>query len=580
MGKDSSSFGYYVRLASSFVGNSCIYVSLHEANTCFVYDFAVAFTQLMARKPPNVANMTERALLAGRNNHRRMSSAEQARISQGRHPQNRRSAGYNSRNNQVPRTTAAPSRGGAQLGTQVPTRSAGAGAYTERRKKKSRSTILRTVLIVLAVVLIGGGTAAALYINDISARLTSGLNTEQSSALREVLSDDVSLDDPFYMLLLGVDKSQERVESDEFGSSDSDYRSDTIILARIDAPAQKVTLVSIPRDTQVEMGSYGTQKINAAYSLGGPALCTQIVSELAGVEISHYAEVDFEQLTNIVDTIGGIEVDLPIAVVDDMADVDLPAGEQTINGAQALGLCRSRHNYDDYGGGDFFRAANQRMVIGAIVKKILAQDIVTMTSTVSNLASSVTIDDTWSATDILNLALQFRNLDPDNSIYSGQLPTISSYENSLWYEKVNTTKWTKMMERVKAGESPYEDESEDFTRGIAGTTGNGVYTTDVDSEEATYSGSVLVLNATNIQGYAANTCTTLNAKGFTATADTDSDTTRTTSIVIYNGSNLGKAKGVAETLGIDQESISKNDGSRSTKYDVVVLLGTDKATSN
>lgn len=524
----------------------------------------------------NIANMTERALLAGRNNHRRMSSAEQARISQGRHPQSRRSAGYNSRNNQMPRTAAAPSRSGnAQLGSQVPTRSAGAAAYTERRKKKSRSTILRTVLIVLAVVLIGGGTAAALYINDISARLTSGLNSEQSSALREVLSDDVSLDDPFYMLLLGVDKSQARMESDEFGSSDSDYRSDTIILARIDAPAQKVTLVSIPRDTQVDMGSYGTQKINAAYSLGGPALCTQIVSELAGVEISHYAEVDFEQLTNIVDTIGGIDVDLPIAVQDELAEVDLPAGEQTINGTQALGLCRSRHNYDDYGGGDFFRAANQRMVIGAIVKKILAQDLVTMTSTVSNLANSVTIDDTWSATDILNLALQFRNLDPDNSIYSGQLPTISSYENSLWYEKVNTTKWNKMMERVKNGQSPYEDESEDFTRGIAGTTGNGVYTTDASAEEATYSGSVLVLNATSIQGYAANTCTTLNAKGFTATADSDSDTTRTTSIVIYNGSNLGAAKGVAESLGIDQESISKNDGSRSTKYDVIVLLGSD-----
>ncbi len=523
-----------------------------------------------------------------------MTSAEQARISQGRYPQGARSAGYNGQAaaGQTPRTSArraqaarpvaarpAASRGRnakAQYAVGVaPTRAEGAASYADRRRKKSRGFVLRTVLIVLAVVLIGAGTAVAFYINDISARLTSGLDTEQSSALREVLSDDVSLDDPFYMLLLGVDKSQERVESGEFGESDANYRSDTIILARIDAPSQKVTLVSIPRDTEVEMGNYGTQKINAAYSLGGPALCTQIVSELAGVEISHYAEVDFEQLTNIVDTIGGIDVDLPIAVVDDMADVDLPAGEQTINGEQALGLCRSRHNYDDYGGGDFFRAANQRMVIGAIVKKILAQDLVTMTGTVSNLAGSITIDDTWTATDIINLAMQFRNLDPDNSIYSGQLPTTSSYENSLWYEKVNTTKWNKMMERVKNGESPYEDESEDFTRGIAGTTGNGVYTTDASSEEATYSGSVLVLNATNIQGYAANTCTTLNAKGFTATADTDSDTTRTTSIVMYNGSNLGKAKGVAETLGIDQESISKNSGSYSTKYDVVVLLGSD-----
>ena len=150
------------------------------------------------------------------------------------------------------------------------------------------------------------------------------------------------------MLLLGVDKSDERAS--EWGDSTSSFRSDTIILARIDPPAQKVTLVSIPRDTMVDMGSHGEQKINAAYSFGGAAYMVEVVSEFAGVDISHYAEIDFEQFTTIVDTIGGIEVTLPVDVVDEQyANINLSAGTHQIDGATALALCRSRHAYASAG---------------------------------------------------------------------------------------------------------------------------------------------------------------------------------------------------------------------------------------
>jgi len=430
---------------------------------------------------------------------------------------------------------------------------------------------VKRVLIAVVIVIAAAGTAVALYMNDLNSRLSAGID----SSLKDQLVT-VQYDDPFYILLLGVDKDDERAES--WGSSQANYRSDSIILARVDPKNQKITLVSIPRDTMVDMGDNGTQKINAAYSIGGASYMVQIVSQFAGVDISHYAELDFEQFTSIVDTIGGIEVTLPVAVSDmDNAGIDLPAGTQTLDGAEALGLCRSRHAYDSYGGGDFYRAANQRMVIAAIVKKVLAQDPATMATTVSQLASSVSTD--LSVTDILSLATQFKNLDVDNDVYSGQTPTDSQLINGIWYEVPETDAWTTMMQRVGNGETPYSDASQDFTAGVAGSIGSGTTTSDtvdLSTLDATYSGSVLVLNGTSTSGLALNKANALIAAGFSATADNATSTCSTTA-VYYNGSSskAAEALGVADTLGLDSSVVSKNDGTYSEKYDVVVVLGED-----
>jgi len=426
------------------------------------------------------------------------------------------------------------------------------------------------VLIALVIVIAAAGTAVALYMNDINSRLSAGID----SSLKDQLVT-VQYDDPFYMLLLGVDEDDER--DDSWGSSQANYRSDTIILARIDPKNQKITLVSIPRDTMVDMGDNGTQKINAAYSIGGASYMVQIVSQFAGVDISHYAELNFDQFTSIVDTIGGIEVTLPVAVSDmEHAGIDLPAGTQTLNGADALGLCRSRHAYDSYGGGDFYRAANQRMVIAAIVKKVLAQDPATMAATVSQLANSVSTD--LSVTDILSLATQFKDLDVDNNVYSGQTPTSSQLINSIWYEIPETAAWTTMMQRVDDGETPYSDASQDFTAGVAGSIGSGSSDTDLTTLDATYSGSVLVLNGTSTSGLALTKANALNKAGFTATAG-NADSKSSTTAIYYNSDSTkaAEALGVADTLGLDSSVVSKNSGTYSEKYDVVVVLGEDSA---
>lgn len=444
--------------------------------------------------------------------------------------------------------------------------------YSAMRRKGTRRTILRSILVVFLVALLGFGGLAWAYINNINQRLTAGANQD----LLSILAERDKPSDPFYMLLLGVDKGEERVE--EEGEEYWNYRADTIILARIDPQDVKVTLVSIPRDTYVDMGYNGQSKINSAYSYGGPSYMVEVVQEFAGVPISHYAEIDFDAFVAIVDKIGGIDVTLPVPISDpDFTGLELSAGTHHLNGWDALMLCRSRHAYDEYGGGDFYRAANQRMVISAIARKILASDLVTMSGTISTLADYVTTD--MDLGTILSLAAQMKDINIDENFYSGQEPTISTYYDDLWYEICDTEAWQEMMRRVDAGLPPYANEEDDFTAGIAGsisTTGEQQYGGSVVAEnEPDYSGTVSVLNGTDYDGLATGVAEDLSSRGFEATADSAASMWDYT-VIVYNGDDSeSKAKAIADVLGGNPTIIS-NDGSYPTNANVIVILGLDQ----
>ena len=168
----------------------------------------------------------------------------------------------------------------------------------------------------------------------------------------------------------------------------------------------------------------------------------------------------------VVDAVGGIDVNLPVAVQDPYhTKLDLPAGEQHLDGKTAAKLCRARHAYDNYGGGDFYRAANQRTVIAAIAKKVLASDPVTMANTVSEMANMVKTD--MSVGEIVSLASQMVGMDIENDIMSGQEPTKSVYTNETWYEICDIEAWQQMMERVDAGLSPLPEGEQADTDGIS-----------------------------------------------------------------------------------------------------------------
>lgn len=305
---------------------------------------------------------------------------------------------------------------------------------------------------------VGVLAAFVIFVFAVSIKMNLGVSLETRTKLSFTLPGQ-----PYYMLLVGTDKSWDRVEAGE-----TTYRTDSIILARVDPLAAKLTLISIQRDTKVELEGYGTQKINAAYALGGAPMLIEAVSELADVPISMYSEIDFDSFVQVVDALGGIEVNVPIDINDEDAHVSLSAGEQTINGEEALGLCRARHAYDSYGSGDYYRTANQRMVLGAILKKGLSGNPFHLVSLIGAVSNSV--NSTVTGFDILFLGLRFIGFDMDNNLMSGLEPTTPSYEGGVWYEIVDEDAWTTMLNRVDQGLAPYATEDEDPTAGVAGIT--------------------------------------------------------------------------------------------------------------
>ena len=326
-----------------------------------------------------------------------------------------------------------------------------------QRKRRRIATTCAAVAVALVLVCVG-------IVGGINKTLHQGLDSSLWDTLTQVENGQ-----PFYMLLMGTDESTERDDDPELAGL---FRTDTIILARIDPQQKSLTLVSIPRDTKVDLGEYGDQKINAAHTFGGATLAVQAVEQLTGVSISHYAEVDFDGFIGIVDTIGGIEVDVPMTIDDEDAGGHLDAGLQTLNAEQALILCRSRNSYENVvGQGDLYRAANQRLVLAAIVNKILSSDPVTMAGAINSCAECVNTD--LDVTEILSLANSFRGFDSSQKLYSATFPVTSEYSDDIWWDIAQLDEWSTMRERMDEGLAPYSEDIVDSTTGtILATAGD------------------------------------------------------------------------------------------------------------
>ena len=444
-------------------------------------------------------------------------------------------------------------------------------ANQRARKKKRRKRILITTLSIVFVLLLTGVGAAWAYMNSIN----DALNKNVDSDLLNSLSVTDSASDPFYMLLIGIDKSEERESSNEYGGA---YRTDSMILARVDPKEKKVTLISIPRDTQVTIGSHGTQKINAAYAFGGPSGAVNAVESLAGVSISHYAEIDFDGFAAVVDSLGGIDIDVQYEINDEDYTGYLAAGQQTLNGEQALIYCRSRHAYDKIGDGDAIRAANQRTMISAIVKKLMSSDIATLTNTVSTLSQYITTD--YSVSGILGLAQSMMGIDVENNVYSAAVPTESVYENNVWYEKVQKTSWEKMISRVKQGLSPTEEDVVDKASGtVMASSGDGGSSSSSSSSSSSGSSDSLsgtkiaVKNGSGITSCASQAAAKLTPEGAVCETGNADDYNYKNTLIIYSGDNEAKAQKVSSLLG--KGTVKKNDGTYSFTGDILVVVGKD-----
>jgi LCP family protein required for cell wall assembly len=234
--------------------------------------------------------------------------------------------------------------------------------------------VLALALPVLLLLVLAWGAASYLAIsggmdsaNDRVPASVRRLLTEQSGLLSSKATT---------ILVLGTDGG----EAGRAGSR----RSDSIMLVRTDPGKHRLAFLSIPRDLRVDIPGYGSNKINAAFQLGGPTLALRTVLELTALEVNHVAFVDFAKFKDLIDSIGGIDLDVPKPILSNRFACPYATtarcnawkgwrfakGRQHMNGMRALIYSRIRENRLNPSETDLARARRQQQIIQATGAKL------------------------------------------------------------------------------------------------------------------------------------------------------------------------------------------------------------------
>ena len=307
-----------------------------------------------------------------------------------------------------------------------------------RKNKKKKGVVIASVLIasVIAAII---GALAFIYVQNLNFTLSGGKSQQQLDSINEELTTVTSYSEPFNVLLIGSDSRQETLE----GSL-----SDTNILVRIDPGAGKISMISIPRDMMVTNSSGGVQKFNSIYATEGVAGVIRTVKDLYKVEIAHYVEVGFYDLIALVDVVGGVTVDVPERIDDPNAgDYVIEAGEQVLNGQQALVFARSR----EYADGDFTRTSNQRLLIEALITKVLQLPVNEIPGAITEMSKCVITD--MEVADIISLANEFKNFG-SLVVYSAMVPSTTDMIDGVSYVIAIDSQVDEMMQLFNAGLDP------------------------------------------------------------------------------------------------------------------------------
>ncbi|MFC7616091.1 LCP family protein [Actinokineospora soli] len=145
-----------------------------------------------------------------------------------------------------------------------------------------------------------------------------------------------------------------------------EHRADTVMLLRLDGG--RVSALSLPRDTWVTVPGRGESRLNRTYEQYGPDVLVDVVADLTGQRVDHWAAVDMAGFERLATAVGGVEVCLRAATSDRFAGADFPAGRQTITGAAALAFVRQRHGLPN---GDLDRVVRQQVFVRGLVDKLV-----------------------------------------------------------------------------------------------------------------------------------------------------------------------------------------------------------------
>ncbi|MBO3083826.1 LCP family protein [Cellulomonas sp. zg-ZUI188] len=340
---------------------------------------------------------------------------------------------------------------------------------------------LRGVALVVAAVLVFGASGVA----AVAAKLNGNMDKVDVSALvnpmpsqnTEPDPDDPNAGQAVNLLILGSD--QRDGENAEIGGDDEGMRSDTTMVLHISADRSRVELVSIPRDSLVEIPSCTmtngkTTKatramFNSAFASGwdnggdmeSAAACTiNTVQHNTGLTINHFVVVDFAGFQQMVDAIGGVPMCIPTPMFSPDAGLALSPGFQTLNGTTALAYARARKGQGVGDGSDTNRIGNQQKLMAAMVREVLSRDVLTnpqkLISFLSAATSSLTTDTAMSIPNMTGLAYNLRDIDSGNITFMTIpfAPAKSDRNRVEWTAEADVV-WSNMVNDLPAlGEAP------------------------------------------------------------------------------------------------------------------------------
>lgn len=221
-------------------------------------------------------------------------------------------------------------------------------------------------------------------------------------------------------------------------------RSDTVILAHVSARRDRVTLVSFPRDSYLDIPPYtgkdnnwhaGYQgKLNSAYAEGGPKLTVATIEQNTGIRIDHYVELNFVSFVTVVNALGGVDVCTPTPIHDGKSGLRLPAGVTHLNGAQSLAYVRARYSLGD--GSDLGRINRQQDFIAALYHAATSGDTLLnplrLNRALSASLHALRTDPGLRAQDLASLAVKLRGVSA-NQVQLATVPLSSiDYQVAGW----------------------------------------------------------------------------------------------------------------------------------------------------
>lgn len=290
--------------------------------------------------------------------------------------------------------------------------------------------MLKKILFIFALLL---STLGGCYAGKVSESLDL-MNRTSGERLSDVDLGDIVVTEQTgvtNILLIGSDTRSE-LGKEKYG------RSDTMMIATIDNNHKCLKLTSLMRDMDVAIPGFGKHKFNASYAFGGPELLYKTIAQNFGVRLDGYAEVDFKAFKDMVNEIGGVEVELTpeeaqylntTNYINGKKNRNVKAGWNTMNGAQALGYCRIRKVANIKGtANDQGRTERQRMVMSSVFAKIKTMPMSKWQGLIDAILPNVTTD--MSNKNIFNYATTVVMMGT-TKVHSCQIPVEGHYTNGL-----------------------------------------------------------------------------------------------------------------------------------------------------